>query len=114
MMARATSPGPPDGAGAASAIRLVGPGERDRRTFLTACIAEELAFASRRIEALGSELADDPVIAVRHAGRLQDIAGTVEVLGHLTRLLSSDAPEEELAAIGMTDLRRRLERAAAL
>ena len=86
----------------------------DRRSFLGACIAEELAFASRRIEALGSELADDPVIAIRHAGRLQDIAITVQVLGDLARLLSSDAPEEELAAIGQPDLRRRLERSAPL
>ena len=100
---------------AGPAIRLRAPaGPPDPRSFLDACIAEELAFAARRIEALGSELADDPVIAIRHAGRLQDIATTVQVLGDLARLLASDVPEEELAAIGQPDLRRRLERAAPL
>lgn len=94
----------------ALAARDEGAAPPDRRTFLLACVAEELAFASRRIEVLGCELADDPVIAVRHAGRLQDVATTVEVLGHLARRLTSDAPEDELGAICMTDLRRRLER----
>jgi hypothetical protein len=83
----------------------------DRREFLVTCIAEELAFASRRLDALGKELADDPVISRRHAGPLQHITATARVLDHLNRLLSSDAPEAELAAIGPDDLRRRLERA---
>ena len=90
------------------------PARPERRDGLIGSIAEELAFASRRLEALESELADDPVIRFRHAGRLEHIAATARVLGHLHRLLASDAPEDELAAIGMDDLRRRLERAPLL
>ena len=49
--------------------------------------------------------------ALRALGRLEHIAATARVLDHLNRLLASDAPETELAAIGPDDLRRRLERA---
>ena len=96
---------------AASTARHAPDTSPDRREFLITCIAEELAFASRRLDALGKELGDDPVITLRHAGPLQHITATARVLDHLNRLLSSDAPETELAAIGPDDLRRRLERA---
>lgn len=90
------------------------PAQPDRRDELIGSIAEELAFASRRLEAVARELADDAVIGLRHAARLQHIAATARVLGHLNHLLASDAPEDALAAIGMDDLRRRLERAPPL
>ena len=70
----------------------------------------ELAFATRKLEALASDLADDPAVVIRHAAQLQDLDITTQVLGHLTRLLGSEQPESLLAAIGMEDLRRRLER----
>lgn len=73
-------------------------------------IGEELAFATRKLEALASDLADDPAVLIRHAAQLQDLDITTQVLGHLTRLLGSEQPESLLAAIGMEDLRRRLER----
>jgi|GEM_PF-3764475 len=73
-------------------------------------IGEELAFASRRLEALASDLADDPAVIIRHAAQLQDLDITTQVLGHLTQLLGSEQPETLLPAIGMQDLRRRLER----
>jgi hypothetical protein len=83
-----------------------------RRAGLVTRIAEEIACAARRLEALGSNLADDPAVIVRHAGDLQQLDITVQVLGHLTRLLGCAEPETLLGEIGMDDLRRRLERVA--
>ena len=73
-------------------------------------IAQELAFVCRKLDALGSELCDDPMIVARHATRLQDLDIATQVLGHLSRLLDSAEPASLLKTIGMDDLRRRLER----
>ena len=73
-------------------------------------IAQELAFVSRKLDALGDELSDDPMIVARHAIRLQDLDVATQVLGHLSRLLNSADPGALLETIGMDDLRRRLER----
>ena len=77
---------------------------------LIARIAEELAFASRRLEGLGSELADDPTVVRRYPAQLHQIDITMQTLAHLGRLLLSDRPAALLATIGIDDLRRRLER----
>ena len=82
----------------------------DARSQLITCIAEELAFASRRLETVGARLADDPGVIMRHGATLQDIDITTQVLGHLGRLLLSDDPASMIATLGMGDLRRRLER----
>lgn len=82
----------------------------DARDSLIARIAEELAFASRRLETIGSTLAEDPAVIARHGAQLQDLDITMQVLGHLGRLLSSDDSCGLLGALGMEDLRRRLER----
>lgn len=84
----------------------------DTRAQLLKSIAEELAFAARRIETAGVRLADDPTVIVRHGAVLQELDITMQVLGHLTRLLRSDDPMTQIASLGMEDLRRRLERTA--
>lgn len=86
----------------------------ERRANTVARIAEEIAFAARRLEHLGNMLADDRAAVARHVAHLQQLDTTAQVLGHLSRLLTCDAPEEQLATIGMQDLRRRLERTATL
>ena len=86
------------------------PGRKADRGDLVRRIGEELALATRKLEALASELADDPAVIIRHAAKLQDLDATTQVLGHLTCLLGSEQPESLLPAIGMEDLRRRLER----
>ena len=73
-------------------------------------ISEELAFLARSLEALGDELSDDPYIATRHGIRLQSLDVTKQVLEHLSRILTSPSPGEAIAAIGMSELRRRLTR----
>jgi hypothetical protein len=82
----------------------------EARRNLIARIAEELAFASRRLETMGSKLAEDPAVIARHGAQLQDLDITMQVLGHLGRLLSSEDPCGVLGGLGMEDLRRRLER----
>ena len=77
---------------------------------LIARIAEEIAFVSRKLEAVGNDLAEDPAVIIRHAAQLQDLDITIQVLGHLNRLLASDDPQALLSEIGMEDLRRRLQR----
>lgn len=73
-------------------------------------IAEELAFVSRNLELLGNVLSDDATVVARHPSQLQELDLAIQALGHLTRLLDSNEPSEVLKAIGMNDLRRRLER----
>ena len=74
--------------------------------------ADELAFVSRRLEALGDALTCDPHVVMRHATSLQELDIAMQVLRHIARMLVADRPEEVVAAIGMTDLRRRLQRNA--
>lgn len=73
-------------------------------------IAEELDFAARKLSALGSNLADDTAVVMRHGALLQELDISTQVFGHLSRLLRSDSPRDLLQTIGMDDLRRRLER----
>lgn len=86
----------------------------ERRANLIGRIAEEIALAARTLERLGGRLAEDLSVIKRHSADVQQLDITAQALGHLERLLASDAPEECLAGIGMEDLRRRLERTAPL
>ena len=74
--------------------------------------AEELAFVSRRLEALGDDLTNDTHVVMRHGASLQELDISMQILGHIARLLVADRPDEVVATIGMTDLRRRLQRNA--
>lgn len=76
--------------------------------------ADELAFVSRRLDALGSDLTNDVHVVMRHATSLQELDISMQILGHLATMLSADRPADAVAAIGMTDLRRRLQRNATL
>lgn len=72
--------------------------------------ADELAFVSRRLEALGSDLASDPQVAMRHPASLQELDISMQILGHISSMLVAERPEELVKSIGMTELRRRLQR----
>ena len=85
------------------AMAAIDPGLR-RRT------ADELAFVSRRLEALGDDLTNDTHVVMRHAASLQELDISIQILGHIARLLTADRPDEVVKTIGMTDLRRRLQR----
>ena len=76
--------------------------------------ADELAFVSRRLEALGSDLTDDIHVVMRHTTSLQEIDLSMQILGHLAMVLVAKRPADAVDAIGMTDLRRRLQRKSRL
>ena len=76
--------------------------------------ADELAFVSRRLQALGSDLTNDVHVVMRHATSLQELDISMQILGHLVTMLSADRPSDAVDSIGMTDLRRRLQRKASL
>ena len=76
--------------------------------------ADELAFVSRRLDALGSDLTNDVHVVMRHATSLQELDISMQILGHLATMLAADRPADAVAAIGMTDLRRRLQRTTTL
>jgi hypothetical protein len=73
-------------------------------------VSEELSFVGRLLEAVGDDLADDPLVAARHAGKLQNLDISIQILGHLGRVIEAEDPEAAIGAIGMADLRRRLQR----
>lgn len=73
-------------------------------------IAEELAYASRKLDALANALAEDRLVVMRHETQLQDLDILAQTLGHLERLLASDEPEAVIEKIGMQELKRRLTR----
>ena len=72
--------------------------------------ADELAFVSRRLEVLGSDLTDDIHVVMRHTTSLQELDISMQILGHLAVVLVAKRPADAVDAIGMTDLRRRLQR----
>lgn len=76
--------------------------------------ADELAFVSRRLEALGSDLTDDIHVVMRHSTSLQELDISMQILGHLAVVLVAKRPADAVEAIGMTDLRRRLQRRSLL
>ena len=76
--------------------------------------ADELAFVSRRLEALGSDLTDDIHVVMRHTTSLQELDISMQILGHLAVVLVAKRPADAVDAIGMTDLRRRLQRKSRL
>ena len=83
---------------------------KNLRDLLPTRLAEELAFVSRLLETLGDELCVDPLLVMRHADKLQTLDRATRILGHVAILLVAERPGEAIGAIGMTDLRKRLER----
>ena len=80
------------------------------RDLLPIRLAEELAYVSRLLERLGEELCVDPLLVMRHADKLQTLDIATQILGHVGALLVAERPEQAIGAIGMTDLRKRLQR----
>ena len=72
--------------------------------------ADELAFVSRRLDVLGSDLTNDVHVVMRHATSLQELDSSMQILGHLAAVLAAERPADVVDAIAMTDLRRRLQR----
>lgn len=73
-------------------------------------LAEELAFVGRMLDSLGDDLCADPLIATRHAKKLQGLVISEQILGHVATLLVADRPAEAVAKVSMDSLRKRLQR----
>ena len=72
-------------------------------------VAEELGYVSRLIESVGDELATDR-LAARHGQQLQNLDISIQLLRHLTDVLTAPDTAAAIKRIGMEELRRRLTR----
>jgi len=71
-------------------------------------VAEELHYMQRILDAVGSTLAEDTILAMRHALMLQQFDVVSQVLGHLASVIGTDDRVEAMERIGMESLRGRL------
>ena len=75
-------------------------------------VAEELAYIARLIETIGDDLADEPAVIHRHPSTLQNFDLAVQILEHLSAVLTAEDRAKAIGEIGMADLRARLTRRA--
>jgi hypothetical protein len=73
-------------------------------------VSEELAHTRRIIEALGDELANDPILLMRYQNALQSVDLMAQTLGHLASVVGSANKQEAIERIGMSSLKARLSR----
>lgn len=57
---------------------------------LTFRIAEEIAYVERVLSAVAGVLSEDPILRVRHCGRMQELSIAAEMLKQLSTVLLSD------------------------
>jgi hypothetical protein len=71
-------------------------------------VVEEIVYVRRLLEALGEEVADDPIVLQRHMLALQNLDRASQMLEHICAILS--APDRLAAAesVKMQELRTRL------
>ena len=73
-------------------------------------LAEELACVGRLLESLGNDLCSEPLLVMRHAEKLQNLDISAQILGHVAAILVAGQPQQTIESIGMTSLRKRLQR----
>ena len=74
-----------------------------------ASLAEVLDDLGREIERLGEILCGDPAMAATHMNELQAIDLIAQKQHALSSLLRAECPKSALAALGLEDLRQRIE-----
>ena len=77
------------------------PAPRASRSSLDHRIQEELDFTQRTLEALGEQLANDPILLTRYQGALQGLDMAAQTLGHLARVIGA---EDKIAAAEQTPM----------
>ncbi len=77
-------------------------------------LAEELDYARRLLDAMGDQLASDPVVVSRHCSALQTVDIVGQLLGHIATVTRSSLPERAVERIGMAELKARLKRRSIL
>ncbi len=75
-------------------------------------LADELAFVRRLLEAVGDELADDPVVLQRYMRPLQDLDIAGQIIEQLAAVLRAADRGQAVDAVTMGELRARLLRKA--
>lgn len=88
------------------------PEPRAAPTLPTQRLAEELAYVARLLDSLGDDLCGEPYVVMRHAMKLQNLDIAAQILGHVAAVMVADHPEQAIGSIGMTNLRKRLQRTA--
>lgn len=90
--------------------RLTAPGRgsAQKDSAIHARISDELTTLRHLLQALGEELGEEPVLVERHPHALQRFDLTVQILGHLARVLTAENRDAAIDAIGMESLRERL------
>lgn len=73
-------------------------------------LGEELDYVRRMLDVMGDALCADPVVVGRHMTSLQtvDIAG--QILGHISKVITSSDPNGAVHRIGMCELKGRLQK----
>jgi hypothetical protein len=77
-------------------------------------MGEELDYVRRLLDALGDQLAGDPILIRRHAVALQSLDIVGQILDHVGNVIRSSDPQSAVGDICMGDLRARLMRSGAL
>ncbi len=77
-------------------------------------LGEELDYVRRMLDTLGDQLSNDPILIRRHAITLQSLDRVGQILGHVRNVIRSSDQHAAVAEIGMSDLKARLSRNAAL
>jgi hypothetical protein len=75
---------------------------------LEARIVEEIVYVRRLLDALGEEVADDPIVLQRHMQALQNLDRASQVLEHIGDILSASDRLAAAEAVKMQELRTRL------
>ncbi|MBC9032348.1 PilZ domain-containing protein [Sphingomonas sp. JC676] len=75
---------------------------------LEARIVEEIVYVRRLLDALGEEVADDPIVLQRHMQALQNLDRASQVLEHIGAILSAPDRLAAAEAVKMHELRTRL------
>ncbi len=73
-------------------------------------LAEELAYVVRLLESLKEDLCAEPLLALRHATKLQNLDVSAQILGNVAAVLIADEPDRAIDSIKMPSLRKRLQR----
>lgn len=73
-------------------------------------VQEEMELMRRMLDAVGDQLANDPILLTRYQATLQSIDIISQTLGHLARVIGSEDKSEAINRIGMDNLKARLAR----
>lgn len=73
-------------------------------------LSEELGTIRRRLEQLGSVLAQEPLLIHKHGAQLQSIDLMMQQLGHLAAVIASADKAQAAELVTLQDLRQRLNR----